>query len=144
MATSLPHAGSALAPNEREGEAYMKYPFLSLTLAAVLAVPALQAAAQPQTSTQTSKPAPATRARSAAVKTHVANADFVAYNAKDRTMTIKDEKGQTSTVSLGRTAIREIDQLHLKNGDHMILTFRDNTKGKRQAVTDIKLAHPSA
>ena len=129
----------------------MKYPFLSLTLAALLAVPALEASAGPQasqrtpsTSTQTSKPAPATQARSAAVKTHVANADFVAYDAKARTMTIKDEKGQTSTVSLGRTAIREIDQLHLKSGDHMILTFRDNTKGKRQAVTDIKLAHPSA
>lgn len=135
----------------------MKYPYLSLTLAALLAVPALQAAAGPQTaagpqagqrtpstSTPTSKPAPATQARSATVKTHVANADFVAYDAKARTMTIKDEKGQTSTVSLGRTAIREIDQLHLKSGDHMVLTFRDHTKGKRQAVTDIKLAHPSA
>jgi len=131
----------------------MRHPFLSLTIASLLAVPVLHAAPGPQagrqtpsTSTQTSKATPAAQARSATTttKTHVMNADFVAYNAKTRKMTIKDEKGQTSTVSLERGAIREVDQLHLKSGDHMILTLRDNAKSKRQAVADIKLANPRA
>jgi septal ring-binding cell division protein DamX len=128
----------------------MKHTFLSLAMA-LLAVPALHAAPGPQagqqkpsTPAQTSKPAPATQARPAAVQTHVVNADFVSYDTKTHKITIKDEKGQTSTVPLQRRAILEVGQLHLKNGDHMMLTCRDNAKGEHQAVTDIKLAKPRA
>lgn len=129
----------------------MKHPFLSLTIVSLLAAPALHAAPGPQAgqrtpsaSAQASKPTSAAQARSAKIKTHVVNADFVAYDAKARKMTIKDEKGKTSTVPLDRAAIREVDQLHLKSGDHVILTFRDTAKGKHHAVTDIKLANPRA
>jgi hypothetical protein len=129
----------------------MKHTFLSFALVSLLAVAALHAAPGPQASQRTpstpaqpSKSAPATKARPAAVQTHVVDADFVSYDAKARKITIKDDKGQTSTVPLERRAIREVDRLHLKNGDHMMLTCRDNAKGEHQAVTDIKLAKPRA
>ena len=129
----------------------MKHAFLSLTLASLLGVPAVHAAQgqqasqrTPSTSPQARKPAAAPQARSATIKTHVVNADFVSYDAKVGKMTIRDEKGQTSTVSLSRAAVREVDQLHLKSGDRMVLTVRNTAKGKTRAVTDIKLATPRA
>src|SRR3972149_6831143 len=131
----------------------MKHTFLSLAMVSLfLATSALHAAAAPQagqrtpsTSAQTSKLAPATtKARPAAIQTRIVNADFVSYDVKAHKITVKDEKGQTSTVPLERAAIREIDQLHLKNGDHMMSPCRDNSEGAHQAVTDIKLAKPRA
>jgi hypothetical protein len=68
------------------------------------------------------------------------NAEFVAYDVKTKTMTVKDEKGQTSSAPLQGRAIKEIGRLHLKAGDHLMVTCRDNAKGEHQAVIDIKPA----
>lgn len=142
-------AAARLHWDRPEGERHMKHAFLSWAIVSLLAVPALHAAAGPQagrrtprsTPAQTGKRQTATQARPAAAQTHVVDAEFVSYDAKTKTMTVKDEKGQTSTAPLEGRAIREFGQLRLKNGDHVMLTCRDNAKGEHQAVTDIKPAN---
>lgn len=125
----------------------MKYKFLALAVASLLGVPALSAASplatertqnSPSTA-QTSKPRPTAQARPAST-THMLNAEFVAYDVKTKTMTVKDDKGQTSSAPLQGRAIKEIGRLHLKAGDHLMVTCRDNAKGEHQAVIDIKPA----
>lgn len=129
----------------------MKSAFLPLAMVSLLAIPTLHAAKGPQAQTtpkpataQTSKPQPATNAWATAARTHGVSAEFVSYDATTKTLTMKDEKGQTSTAPLEGKAIREFAQLKLKNGDHVMLTCRDNTKGEHQAVTDIRTAKGKA
>lgn len=133
----------------------MKHLFLLLAIVSLVGVPALRAAGGRQSSqrtpssapaTQTAKPAPAKAQRPAVGKTHVVNvnAEFVSYDAKAKTITIKDEKGQMSTARVEGKATGEVAQLHLKNGDHVMLTCRDNAKGEHQTVTGIKLAKGKA
>jgi hypothetical protein len=119
----------------------MKHAFLSLAMLSLLAVPVVHATAAPQAGQRTQPRS--TQARPAA-QTHVVNAEFVSYDAKAHIMTIKDEKGQTSKAPLQGGALREMTQLHLKSGDHLTLTCRDNAKGEHQAITDVKLATPKA
>lgn len=123
----------------------MKQALLSLAMLSLFVVPILHAAPGPPAGqrTPTARPRSTTQARPAA-QTHIVNVEFVSYDAKTHMMTIKDEKGQTSTARLEGAAIRGVDQLHLKNGEHLMLTFRDNAKGEHQAITDIKLAKPGA
>jgi hypothetical protein len=53
---------------------------------------------------------------------------------------VKDDKGQTSSAPLEGKALREVTALHLKAGDHVMVTCRDNEKGEHQAVTAIRTA----
>jgi hypothetical protein len=121
-------------PYERRGS--MKHTFSALAIASLVGISPLYAAPPlPQAAAQT-RPATGT--------TSVMNADFVAYDAKTKNITVKDEKGQTSSVLLEGRAVREIGQLHLKNGDHVMLTYRNNANGEHKAVTDIKPAKAKA
>jgi hypothetical protein len=129
----------------------MKHAFLSLAMASLFVVPVALAAQAPQTrqprpsaTTQSSQSRRATQARRASAQTQVVNAEFVSYDANTKVITIKDDKGQTSTAPLRGGALREMSQMHLKAGDHLMLTCRDNAKGEHQAVTDIKLSKPGA
>jgi hypothetical protein len=118
----------------------MKHGFLSVVVASLLAVPALHAASAQAAQAKTPQSKPAAQAQPASGQTHLVNADFVSYDAKTKMLMVKDDKGQTSSAPLEGRAIREVTQLHLKAGDHVMLTCRDNAKGQHQAVTEIKAA----
>src|SRR5262245_46367235 len=124
----------------------MRHAFLSLLLALPLSVPILSAAAGPLVSqqpshttvAQTSKPQTATKAKPAAPQMTPVNAEFVSYDAKKKTMTVKDDKGQTSSAKLEGKAVGAATRLHLKGGDHVMVTWRNNSKGEHQAITDVQ------
>ena len=129
----------------------MKHSFLSVAMASLLVAPVALAAQASQTGQRTSPPTAQTnqarragQARRAAAPTHVVSAEFVSYDANTKVITIKDDKGQTSTAPLQGGALREMSQMHLKAGDHLMVTCRDNARGEHQAVTDIKMAKPAA
>ena len=127
----------------------MKYTLLSLAMASLLAVPAALAAQAPRTAQQTSSTQSGhsggtTAARSEPGQSHVVNAEFVSYDAKTKAITTKDNKGQTSTAPLQGAALREMSSMHLKAGDHVTLTYRDDAKGGHQAITDIRLSKAGA
>lgn len=77
-----------------------------------------------------------------AAKTHVVNAEFVSYDATSKTVTLKDDKGQTSSAPVEGKAISEAS--HLKASEKVRVTCRDNANGEHQAVTDIKAAKSKA
>jgi hypothetical protein len=77
-----------------------------------------------------------------ASKTHVVNAEFVSYDATSKTVTLKDDKGQTSSAPVEGKAISEV--AHLKPNEKVHVTCRDNAKGEHQAVTDIKAVKSKA
>ena len=77
-----------------------------------------------------------------AAKTHVVNAEFVSYDATSKTVTLKDDKGQTSSAPVEGKAISEAS--HLKASAKVRVTCRDNANGEHQAVTDIKAAKSKA
>jgi hypothetical protein len=129
----------------------MKHALFSLAVASLFVVPVALAAQAPQTrqrtpsaTTQSGQSRRATQAPRASVLTHVVNAEFVSYDANTKVITIKDDMGQTSTAPLQGGALREMTQMHLRTGDHLMLTCRDNAKGEHQAVTEIKLSKPGA
>jgi hypothetical protein len=117
----------------------MKQVFLSLAIASLFVVPVARAAPA-----QTSPSSRAGQVPQATSQTRVVNAEFVSYDASKKVITIKDEKGKTSTAPHQGSAVREMNGMLLKAGDHLKLTCRDNAKGEHQAVTDIKLSKPSA
>lgn len=106
----------------------MKDKLVALALVSLVSIPVLAAQTK-------AKPMP---------RTPVANAEFVSYDAKTKMVTVKDDKGQTSSATLEKHALSEVTKLHLKNGDHVMLTYRDNAKGEHQAVIDIKPAKAKA
>lgn len=128
----------------------MKHRFPSLAVALLFVAPVALAQAPPttqRTPSATAQSAPSkrsTQASRASAQTHVVNAEFVSYDANTKAITIKDDKGQVSTAPLERGALRAMSQMHLKAGDRLTLTCRDNAKGEHQAVTGIKLSKPAA
>ena len=72
----------------------------------------------------------------AAGKTHDMAAEVVSVDAKAKTITIKDEKGENHTAPLMGAAIGEAKAL--KAGDKVKCTCQDNEKGEHQGVTAIK------
>jgi hypothetical protein len=128
----------------------MKKVLVALAFVSLTAVPALhasQAAAgtAPATkSTHPAKTASATQApaHQAAGKTHVVNAEFVSYDAATKQITVKDDKGQTSTAALKGKAVGEA--AHLKAGEKVMLTCHDNAKGEHVSVSAIKPASGKA
>lgn len=125
----------------------MKQIMLSFAMVSLVGLPTLYAAGGLQSSkrtpsstpaTQAAQPARAAKARTAKGTTHLVSAEFVAYDAGTKTITVKDEKGETSTAPLEGKAIGAIARL--KKGDQVMLTYRDNAKGEHQAVTNINPA----
>jgi hypothetical protein len=92
------------------------------------------AQSKPSASAQTTPTKSTTKAPAA--KTHVINAEFVSYDATSKTVTLKDDKGQTSSAPVEGKAISEAS--HLKASEKVRVTCRDNASGEHQAVTDIR------
>lgn len=72
----------------------------------------------------------------AAGKTHDMKAEIVSIDAKAKTITIKDEKGESHTAPLMGAAIGEAK--NFKAGDKVTCTCQDNEAGEHQGVTGIK------
>lgn len=90
----------------------------------------------------TSKPAAPKQAsahtKSSPAKAHTMSAEFVSYDAKAKTITVKDDSGQTSSARLEGKAVNEVAKL--KTGEKVMLTYRDNSSGEHLAVTNIQPA----
>ena len=68
-------------------------------------------------------------------KTHDVNAEFVSFDATAKKITIKDDKGTSSTVPVEAMALTEAKNFH--SGDKVTLTCRDDEKGAHQAIIKI-------
>jgi hypothetical protein len=127
----------------------MKNLFLSVAIVALVAPAAFAAggsqASQPKSGASHAQATPAKSSTKSstkpAMKTHVVNAEFVSYDATSKTITLKDDKGQTSTAPVEGKAISEA--AHLKANEKVRVTCRDNANGEHQAVTDIRAASKS-
>jgi hypothetical protein len=120
----------------------MRKTMIALLFGSLTAAPAVLAA---QTGSSAAKPAKtahtqthATKAQTASGKTHMVSGEFVSYDPVAKKATVKDEKGQTSAVPLEGKAISEV--AHVKAGEKVMLTCRDNARGEHQAITAIKPA----
>jgi hypothetical protein len=126
----------------------MKNAFLSCAMLALFLVPVASAAppaqaGQPKATAQGQAGAhaatPASHARATA-HTATLTREFVSYDSSTHTVTLRDEKGETTTAPLDKKAVQEMAKLHAKAGDRLILTFRNSASGEHEAVTGLKLA----
>ncbi len=101
-------------------------------LAIVLSMLLVAAVASAQTTTQ--KTEPVKPAKPAAMKTHVVEAEVVSADAKAKTLTIK---GDPDNKVLKVDAAATTHLMHLKAGEKVKLTCRDNEKGEHEAITKI-------
>ena len=119
----------------------MKNLILSVAIVTLVAPAAFAAGssqskpAKPSASSAQTTPAKSTKSTKPASKTHVVNAEFVRYDASSKTVTLKDDKGQTSSAPVEGKAISAV--AHLKANEKVKVTCRDNANGEHQAVTDI-------
>jgi Cu/Ag efflux protein CusF len=72
----------------------------------------------------------------AAGKTHDMKAEVVSVDAKAKTITLKDEKGESHTAPLLGAAVAEAKSL--KPGDKVTCTCQDSEKGDHEGVKAIK------
>src|SRR5262245_22882924 len=70
-------------------------------------------------------------------KTHDATATIVSVDAAAKTVTLKDESGETKTAPVTGTAIESLKTL--KAGDHVTVTCKDDEHGNHKAITAIKV-----
>ncbi len=75
---------------------------------------------------------------SAAGKTHNMTATIVSIDVEAKTVTIKDDKGESKTAPVMGKAVESLKTL--KAGDMVTLTCQDNEKGEHEGVTAIKVA----
>ncbi len=71
-------------------------------------------------------------------KTHDMKAEVVSVDVKAKTITLKDEKGESHTAPLMGAAVNEAKGL--KPGDKVTATCQDSDKGEHQGVKSIKKA----
>jgi hypothetical protein len=83
-------------------------------------------------------PAKAGQSKSSAGKTHVVNAEFVSYDPAAKMVTLKDDKGATTSAPVEGRAVSEAS--HMKKGQKVMASCRDNASGEHQAVTSIRPA----
>jgi hypothetical protein len=69
-------------------------------------------------------------------KTHESKAEVVSIDETAKTITLKDEKGESHTAPLLGKAVDEAK--HLKAGDKVKATCQDNDKGEHEGVTALK------
>jgi Cu/Ag efflux protein CusF len=74
----------------------------------------------------------------AAGKTHDMTAEVVSIDAKAKTITLKDDKGESHTAPLMGAAITEAK--NFKAGDKVTATCQDNDKGEHEGVKALKKA----
>lgn len=75
----------------------------------------------------------------AAGKTHQMTVEVVSVDMKAKTITIKDDKGETKTAPVMGKAVSELGTV--KAGDMVMLTCKDNAKGEHQGIVAIKAAN---
>lgn len=73
----------------------------------------------------------------AAGKTHDVKTEIVSVDMKAKTITIKDEKGESKTVPVLASAMESLK--NVKAGDHVTLTCQDDDKGGHEGVAAIKV-----
>jgi hypothetical protein len=118
----------------------MRKTMIALLFVSLAAAPAVIAA---QTGSSAAKPAKATHTQTHATKahsggkSHPVSAEFVSYDPVSKKATVKGEKGETA-VPLEGKALSEVT--HLKAGEKVMLTCRDNAQGEHEAITAIKPA----
>ena len=118
----------------------MRKTMIALLFVSLAAAPAAIAA---QTGSSAAKPAKATHATHATKahaekgKSHPVSAEFVSYDPVTKKATVKSDKGETA-VPLEGKALSEV--AHLKAGEKVMLTCRDNAQGEHEAITGIKPA----
>jgi len=78
----------------------------------------------------------------AAGKTHNMTVLLVAVDSQSKTITIKDDKGETKAVPVLGNAARNLKML--RTGERVTLTCQDNEKGEHQGITAIKAANPAS
>ena len=71
-------------------------------------------------------------------KTHSMTTEVVSTDTAAKTITIKDENGETKTAPVLKKAVSKLSDL--KAGDKVTLTCLDNENGEHQGVSAIKLA----
>lgn len=71
-------------------------------------------------------------------KSHDMTVEVVSVDAKAKTITVKDEKGENHTAPLMGAAVSESKSV--KAGDKVVVTCKDNEKGDHEGVTAIKKA----
>lgn len=71
-------------------------------------------------------------------KTHDMTVEIVSVDAKAKTITVKDDKGESHTAPLMGAAIGEAK--NFKVGDKVVVSCKDNEKGEHEGVTAIKKA----
>ena len=119
----------------------MRKTMIALLFVSLAAAPAVIAA---QTGSSAAKPAKATHTETHATKahsggkSHPVSAEFVSYDPVAKKATVKDEKHGETAVPLEGKALGEV--AHLKAGEKVMLTCRDNAQGEHQAITAIKPA----
>ena len=78
----------------------------------------------------------ATLAAPAAPKTHEMKAEVVSIDEKAKTITLKDEAGESHTAPLMGKALD--DAKSLKAGDKVTATCKDKETGEHEGVVDLK------
>ena len=75
-------------------------------------------------------------------KSHEVKGEIVSVDPAGKTLTFKDESGQSNTVPAMGKAIDALKSL--KAGDKVVLTCTDNDKGEHQGITAIRFEKPPA
>jgi len=81
-------------------------------------------------------------ATKASMKTHIVEAQVVSTDVEGKTITVKDEKGMTTTAKVDPQAAGHLK--NLKAGEKVRLTCRDNDKGEHEAITHIAVEKATA
>src|SRR5436309_10555672 len=69
-------------------------------------------------------------------KSHKMTVELVSVDMEAKTITVKDEKGETQTAPLLGKTIEAVK--NYKVGDKLVVTCQDNEKGEHQGVTHIE------
>ena len=85
---------------------------------------------------------PATSFAGSMGKTHDEKAEVVSVDMTAKTITIKDEKGESHTAPLLGKALEEAKSL--KAGDKVSVTCKDKDSGEHEGVSAIKKVTPAA
>ena len=75
-------------------------------------------------------------------RTHDMTVQVVSFDMKAKTITIKDEQGQTKTAPVIGIGIRQLRRV--RAGEMFTLTCQDNAKGEHLGISAIKEAKPAA
>ena len=119
--------------NQRAQESVDTMKKFSILLSFVMAAGVAFAAAAQAPAAKTEAPA----AKAAPAKTHDVNAEFVAYDAAKKTLTLKTDSGETTAPVMGK-ALTQVKSI--KAGDKVTVTCKDKEDGTHEGAIAIKKA----